>query len=424
MAPTEVLTAGLTVEPTVPRDDQGGSHHSVRPALARCLDIAVDEFAAQYWGRQPKVSRTSGFADLFSADAVDELLTQRGLRTPFLRMARDGAVLPAKRFTAPGGAGARIADQADAAGVYREMADGATLVLQGLHRTWGPLRTFARTLVTDLGHPVQVNAYITPAGSQGFAAHYDTHDVLVLQIAGTKRWRLHEPVVPHPERSWETVRDRVADRARQQPFLEQDLEPGDCLYLPRGWLHSATAQSELTIHLTVGIHAITAADVLRHATRRARTDPDLRANLPLGVTADPETLHAAIALVLKQAAHDLIDVDPAALARDLIADLDEAAPPEPVAPVRQLRARTHLDPHTRVRLPHGVRAAATVDGDTVRLDVGDRHLRAPRECTEALELISAGTTVTPAGLPGLESADAVTLVRRLLDEAIVVPVDD
>ena len=151
---------------------------------------------ATFWGERPHVSTTGGFDDLFSAEAVDELLTHRGLRTPFLRMARDGTVLPESRYTASGGAGARIADQVDAAAVYREMNAGSTLVLQGLHRTWEPVRTFARQLVLDLGHPVQVNAYVTPAGSQGFASHYDTHDVLVLQIAGTKAWRMHEPVVP------------------------------------------------------------------------------------------------------------------------------------------------------------------------------------------------------------------------------------
>ena len=35
-----------------------------------------------------------------SIDAVDELLSRRGLRTPFIRLAKDGAVVPAARPTA------------------------------------------------------------------------------------------------------------------------------------------------------------------------------------------------------------------------------------------------------------------------------------------------------------------------------------
>src|SRR6266480_4558078 len=75
---------------------------------------------------------------------------------------------------------------------------GATLVLQGLHRTWPPLVAFASELAAELGHPVQVNAYVTPPQNTGFAAHYDVHDVFVLQIAGRKKWRVHEPVLTDP----------------------------------------------------------------------------------------------------------------------------------------------------------------------------------------------------------------------------------
>ena len=91
-------------------------------------------------------------------------------------------------------------------------ADGHTVVLQGLHRLWPPLIEFAGALTTDLGHPVQVNAYITPASSQGFSAHYDVHDVFVLQVAGEKRWRIHEPV--HPGAAARPAVDRPPRRGR------------------------------------------------------------------------------------------------------------------------------------------------------------------------------------------------------------------
>ena len=48
--------------------------------------------------------------------------------------------------------------------------------------------------------PVQINAYITPPQNRGFAAHYDVHDVFVLQIAGRKTWRIHEPVLDRSAR--------------------------------------------------------------------------------------------------------------------------------------------------------------------------------------------------------------------------------
>ena len=77
-----------------------------RPALARLLSTTPEAFAAEYWGSRPLFARAAelagGFADLFTADAVDELVTRRALRTPFVRMANEGSVLKPSRYTAPG----------------------------------------------------------------------------------------------------------------------------------------------------------------------------------------------------------------------------------------------------------------------------------------------------------------------------------
>ena len=141
----------------------------------------------------------------------------------------------------------------------RRYADGATLVLQGLHRIWPPLIDFARRLGAELRQPLQVNAYLTPAGNKGFATHYDTHDVFVLQVDGTKRWRIHEPVLPDPleRQAWGGRKDEVTATADGPPALDVVLAPGDALYLPRGWLHSAEAQGERSLHLTIGVRALT-----------------------------------------------------------------------------------------------------------------------------------------------------------------------
>lgn len=165
---------------------------------------------------RPLLTRSpGGFAELFSAEAVDELIARRALRTPFVRMAKEGNGLAPSLCTSSGGTGAEVGDQLDSAKVMQQFADGATLVLQGLHRTWGPIGDLTRALVADLGHPAQVNAYIIPAPSHGFDPHFDTHDVFVLQIAGSKRWSIHEPVHHHPlaHQRWTDHLDAVAAAA-------------------------------------------------------------------------------------------------------------------------------------------------------------------------------------------------------------------
>ena len=206
-------------------------------------------------------------------------------------------MLPPERYTASGGFGAQIGDQVDPAMVLREFAGGATIVLQGLHRTWPALQVFTRRLVDDLGHPAQVNAYITPESARGFDPHYDVHDVFVLQIAGEKHWSVHAPVLDHPraDEPWSVHRAAVEARAREEPVLGMVMRPGDAFYLPRGWLHSATARRGTSIHLTIGIAAFTGADVVRELVSALAGTPALRAPLPItGSAAAREELDAAV----------------------------------------------------------------------------------------------------------------------------------
>lgn len=81
----------------------------------------------------------------------------------------------------------------DRAGVATHFRDGATVNLQAVHRYWPPLREFCRRLELCLSHPVQVNAYLSPAQAQGLRVHHDTRDVFVVQVHGVKRLDVYEP---------------------------------------------------------------------------------------------------------------------------------------------------------------------------------------------------------------------------------------
>ncbi|MFJ9843405.1 JmjC domain-containing protein [Kitasatospora sp. NPDC101155] len=73
-----------------------------------------------------------------------------------------------------------------------------TLVLNGPHLTWPPLRRAAQLLSAELGHRVTANAYLTPPGSTGFGPHWDSHHVMLVQVEGAKTWQLHPPVFVDP----------------------------------------------------------------------------------------------------------------------------------------------------------------------------------------------------------------------------------
>ncbi|RFU22577.1 cupin [Geodermatophilus marinus] len=416
----------MTADPTT----QGRSEGALRPALRRCTALDPEVFAAQYWGRRPLLVRAEetgrSFADLLDLAAVDELLSRRGLRTPFLRIAKDGTVVDAQRFTTSGGAGAEVADQVSSDAVLRLFAEGSTVVLQGLHRLWPPLIEFADQLAADLGHPTQVNAYVTPPSSRGFSPHYDVHDVFVLQVAGEKHWRIHEPVLADPLRTqpWNDRAADVAAAARRDPVVDAVLRPGDALYLPRGYLHSAEALGRISAHLTVGVHSVTRFAAAESALDLVRTlaadDPELRRSLPLGLDlSDPAGVRQELATVLTGLRDWLGRVDPDEVADRLRARTWAQVRPEPVAPLAQATAAAALGPGTVLRVRRRLRTALReATGDRVTLLFGRRSLDLPASTRPALaELLAAGE-LKVGDLPGLDAEDQLTLARRLVTESV------
>ncbi|MCD2192692.1 cupin domain-containing protein [Actinomycetospora endophytica] len=411
-----------------------------RRYLRRAVAGDLDAFAHEAWGRHAVLSRRDdlakhrgddepGFDDLFSLDAVDELLANRGLRTPFLRVAKQGTVVGSGQFTGDGGVGAEVGDQVRDDRVAALFADGHTVVLQGLHRTWAPVTALATGLNADLGHPVQVNAYVTPASSTGFSAHYDVHDVFVLQIAGTKRWHVHAPVHPDPLRSqpWNDHGGAVSGRAREEPLLDEVLHPGDALYLPRGYLHSATAQGEVSAHLTVGVHVVTRHALLETLLAGLADDPELRSSLPLGVdVSDPAALAPHLAAVARRAAEHLADRSTDdEHARDAADQLRgrvwSGNRPESLRPLRQAAAVHAVGPETVLRLRHGLRHRVHPDDDgRLRLELPDRTLELPAGAATPLAALLSGREVTLGQVGEDEPGDAVVVARRLLTEGVLV----
>ena len=83
--------------------------------------------------------------------------------------------------------------------VGKDFADGYTIVLESVQRYVRALAALLHSIEVELNYAAQVNAYITRPESQGFVCHYDGHDVLILQIRGSKLWHIYDgaDVAPH-----------------------------------------------------------------------------------------------------------------------------------------------------------------------------------------------------------------------------------
>ncbi len=393
--------------------------------LTRLVGSDIEEFSTRHWGRRPLSRRTGDrFGDLLDLDGVDELLSRRGVRTPFLRMASQGSVIDSRSFTGGGGVGAEIGDQVLDDRVAALFAEGATIVLQGLHRLWPGVIDFTTGLTAELGHPAQVNAYITPPSSQGFSAHYDVHDVFVLQFAGRKHWKVHAPVHPAPlrDQQWHDHAEAVASRARDDaPVIDEVLEPGDVMYLPRGWLHSATALGDVSAHLTIGVHVVTKFALVEALTALAGADDRLRASLPLGIDiADPGVLDGHLESVRDDLIAALKTVPAEDVARHVRDRTWKGNRPEPLAPVAAATFALNLGDGDSVRRREGLRFRVrdTSDG-RVLLELADRNISLPESAAHALSAVLDGKTWRVGEIPGMDRTDQLVLVRRLLREGVL-----
>ena len=394
------------------------------PALARApsaLDLTLDplsreEFLEEYCDRRPLIveRRESGRFEAVLSDAdLERLVCETAIRSPAFRLVRDGAQLPLGGYTKdipwrPGSfTGTALVDR-----VAEEHAAGATLVLQGLHLHHHPVAVYCRGLEAALGWPVQANAYCTPASSQGFGVHHDTHDVFVLQVSGHKRWRIYAPLVelPMKDQRWSAS----GSESVGEPLYDITLRAGDTLYMPRGWPHEAAAADAASLHITVGLHPPTRLDAVRAALAGCADDVEFRRALDAGGELPGALVDGLAARLSAEAV--------ARRARRRFVDSRRPILDGQLSQMRALGALTIDTPLAR-------RATVIADlepgpGGGVALRFEGKQVSFPPQAAEAVAAVHAAHgPFTAADLPGrLDAAGRLVLVRRLVREGyLLVP---
>jgi hypothetical protein len=244
--------------------------------------FAAETFLEQNWEKEPLHlrSRGPGFYDnILKTRDVDAAISSGGLRFPAIQLAKDGGFFPPEAFTRNSRSGDDIfTGIPDLDRIRAEYERGASVSLPAFHRAWKPLGMLVAAIEEDFGHAVHANVYITPANAAGFASHYDTHEVFVLQIAGRKHWRIRDPSIPLPHRS-QPYDPRVMPSA---PARELELAPGDLLYLPRGFAHDTATSHSFSLHVTIGVTVYTWVELLAEWAQSSQARQSLRRALPPG----------------------------------------------------------------------------------------------------------------------------------------------
>jgi ribosomal protein L16 Arg81 hydroxylase len=396
--------------PATPTRTTRTPRRAAAAALARCLDpVDAETFLSEHRERRPLVvprDEPGRFDDLLSEADVERLVCATAIRYPAFRLVREGAQIDVGSYTGDISWRPPFTKTADVTRVLAEWEAGATVVLQALHVNWHPLVVFCRLLEDALGRGVQANAYYTPRGSQGFGVHHDTHDVLVLQVAGEKRWRLYDPLLELPLKH---QRFSSALGAHGAPTDDLVLRAGDTLYLPRGWLHEAETSQTDSLHLTVGIASHTWLDAAKDALASLEGEAAFRPDV--AIRGDGDGLAAALAEQL----------DPELVERRRRRRFVDTRRPIREDGLSQLRTVDRLDVDTPLERRETVIADLDEDDGGLVLVFEGKEMRFPAHAEPELRAcFEDEEPFRPADLPGdLDAAGRLVLARRLVREGFL-----
>ena len=376
--------------------------------------LTPQDFERGYYERRPcHIARdaTSYYRDLLTVADLDTVLGTHAVRHPDISLVMGEAKIDPSEYTNDVGR-IRPLD------VARRFDDGATIVFQQLHRRVPALARLCVALGQRFASRIQTNVYLTPPNAQGFAPHWDTHDVFVLQIAGQKHWTIYDTKVTLPLRGQRFEPGSTPPGEVSDTF---DVEVGSVLYVPRGVMHAARSTRDASVHITLGITAFTWADFLIESVAAAALDDEsLRQNLPVSFAREECPAAEREQMYRDKLSTVLTRFDPRGvwehlkdevlatnepLFLDLLSQRLDSAPPA-------LESRLHRREDLVVR--------AGIDGEVCVIRFGSQQLRLPAAAWPAVEFAVRTREFRVDELPDCLDADGkLALATRLVREGIL-----
>jgi ribosomal protein L16 Arg81 hydroxylase len=252
---------------------QSWSNSLIRTLSDLVRPMTEDEFFGRFVRKEFTV--ISGARDeiqsLVSLAEIDRLLESEAFGPPRVRLRRDELAFPKSFYSDP--------DEGYLypATLQEVLRKGASLVVDNIGPLVPGLNRLERSIERRLKEKVLINAYLSFNKGGAFNAHYDDHDVLVVQVHGHKHWQLLGTVEPSSVsiKPWPD-----GALGPSNVTWEQDIAPGDMLFIPRGTWHRATVCDDISVHLTITIVSRNGLDFAIWAFKQLGSDDLLTRDLP------------------------------------------------------------------------------------------------------------------------------------------------
>ncbi|MGD1806012.1 cupin domain-containing protein [Dapis sp. BLCC M126] len=240
---------------------------------------------------------------ILNTDDIDLFFQNKSLLSSGLRVCKEGDEVHAWKWS---NNNSSIANNDRLFVLFNQ---GHTLIINGGDKSILKLINYCNDLERELQIRLQFNIYITPHNAQGFAPHYDDHDVFILQTTGTKKWRLYNTPIELPSRK--QPHKKIKDKYELgEPSFEVELKPGDLLYIPRGLIHDAVTTDSASVHITLGLHPNYWFELVKEIAELAEDKVEFRKAVPNSLTTeDYKNQFKQEFLQLTQALIDDLDLD-------------------------------------------------------------------------------------------------------------------
>ncbi len=376
--------------------------------------LAPQEFERDYYQKRVSVVRRGKpwyYQSLLSLDMLDQVLGTHRLSPRDLQIVRSDVDTTAADYTDGNGKVSPVR-------AAKLFADGATLIFNQLQRRVPSLANLCSALGTTFSSRMQTNIYLTPSGSQGFQPHWDTHDVFVLQVSGSKRWKIYDTKIPLPLRGQQFDPKQYSAGETSEEF---ELAAGDIAYIPRGLMHSASSQAESSLHITTGLIGFTWADfLLQSVAAAALADVSLRENLPLGIARPDFPAEERVRLCREKLQQLQANIDAAPAFSFLSEELATGQTSSFTNLLSQISSVDDLELSSSMRCRPDIVFDYREDGEHGYVTFCGTRVQLPSFLAPAVQFMQTATSFTIRELPDcVDDEGKLTLAKRLLKEGLL-----
>jgi hypothetical protein len=331
-----------------------------------------------------------GETDLY-LKGIDTLLQSQRLPAAFVDVYRSGAATPVEQWSHFAGPPHRSERVVRTERFFELYCGGSTLVINGVHRSIPAFARLCRNLSRDLSIPAQANVYITPPGAQGFSRHTDDHEVLAVQLHGTKSWTLY-PKDAEP--------------------LRINMRCGDLLYIPAGLGHEAASAQDASVHVTLGLKPVYGFDLVEELAILARSSPAFQFPVTPPGTGENATRDSVFRQHLNAL---LLDMPLASLIEKRLGRLLDDADEGWEGRLFDLLKVSDLRVNSNIQARKDVIPKITTEEKLLRIQIAGNSITLPVFLKGTVDRLLSGDPLCVAEMPGLLSTEGkVELARTLI----------